>query len=280
MNTKKLLLLSALFITFGIMAQEANLTMKPVAKSKYNVEVTSQVNVVQNMAGMEMKVNANTLAKGTMEIENVAANGNFTVLSTWNEMKANTSAMGKDTTVSYDNLNFMVRTEYDKSGKIIKNERIGKINSSDETMAMMEQVASGIKFHQLPAKAVSKNDTWSFNSNDTINMGGMGMQMISTSEDKYTFVGKETKEGVEFYRVNMSGPAKITGSASQMGMEMTIEGTGMGEGYSLIDKKTVFPAEIVTNLGLDMSIIVSGPQSMSIPMTQNVVSTIKLTEIK
>lgn len=280
MNAKKLLVIPALFIALGMLAQEANLTMKPVAKSKYNLEINSQVNVTQSMAGMEMKVNASSDAKAVMEIDEVASNGNFTTLTTWKEIKTTSSAMGVDTTMNFDNLNLVMKTVYDKSGKIIKNERVSASESPEEVIAMAEQMASGMKFHILPTKVVVKGDSWTNNTNDTISMAQMGMQMISSTEDKYTFAGTETKDGAEYYRVNITGPAKVSGEGSQMGMDMTIEGTGMNEGYSLLDKKTLLPVEMSGNLGLDMSVIVSGPQSMAIPMTQNVITKIVITEVR
>lgn len=280
MNTKKLLIVPALFIVLGVWAQEANLTINPVAKKKYDIELNSTTNVTQNMGGMEMKMNSSSVAKVVMEIEEVTPNENFTVLSTWKEIKSTSSVMGKDTTVNFDDLHLEMRTVYDKSGKIIKNERVDKSTSSDPIFAMVEQMATGMKFPILPAKTVKKGDTWTSNRNDTIKPVESPFEMIIDAEDKYTYAGVETKDGKEYYRINIEGPTKVSGEGSQMGMDMTIEGTGVNEGYLLLDKTTLLPAFVDEKVGLDMSIMISGAQSMAIPMTQNTSTTTKFIEIK
>ncbi len=280
MNTKKLLIVPALFIVLGVWAQEANLTIDPVAKKKYDIELNSTTNVTQNMGGMEMKMNSSSVAKVVMEIEEVTPNENFTVLSTWKEIKSTSSVMGKDTTVNFDDLHLEMRTVYDKSGKIIKNERVDKSTSSDPIFAMVEQMATGMKFPILPAKTVKKGDTWTSNRNDTIKPVESPFEMIINAEDKYTYAGVETKDGKEYYRINIEGPTKVSGEGSQMGMDMTIEGTGVNEGYLLLDKTTLLPAFVDEKVGLDMSIMISGAQSMAIPMTQNTSTTTKFIEIK
>jgi hypothetical protein len=280
MNTKKLLIVPALFIVLGVWAQEANLTINPVAKKKYDIELNSTTNVTQNMGGMEMKMNSSSVAKVVMEIEEVTPNENFTVLSTWKEIKSTSSVMGKDTTVNFDDLHLEMRTVYDKSGKSIKNERVDKSTSSDPIFAMVEQMATGMKFPILPAKTVKKGDTWTSNRNDTIKPVESPFEMIINAEDKYTYAGVETKDGKEYYRINIEGPTKVSGEGSQMGMDMTIEGTGVNEGYLLLDKTTLLPVFVDEKVGLDMSIMISGAQSMAIPMTQNTSTTTKFTEIK
>lgn len=232
------------------------------------------------MGGMEMKMNSSSVAKVVMEIEEVTPNENFTVLSTWKEIKSTSSVMGKDTTVNFDDLHLEMRTVYDKSGKIIKNERVDKSTSSDPIFAMVEQMATGMKFPILPAKTVKKGDTWTSNRNDTIKPVESPFEMIINAEDKYTYAGVETKDGKEYYRINIEGPTKVSGEGSQMGMDMTIEGTGVNEGYLLLDKTTLLPAFVDEKVGLDMSIMISGAQSMAIPMTQNTSTTTKFIEIK
>lgn len=280
MNAKKLVIIPVLLVAFGAIAQEANLTMKPVAGKKYNVEVNTVTDVTQNMSGMEMKVQAVSSAAAVMQIEEVASNGNFTVLSTWKDVSITSSAMGKDTTVHAENLNVVMKTLYDKSGKIIKNEKISTDNGADLAMATIEQIAKNIKLPVLPAKNAKKGDTWSFATNDTVQTAENPFEMVVDASEEYSFAGVETKDGTEYYRVNVSGPTKVSGEGSQMGMDMHIEGTGTSEGYSLHNKTTLFPAFVESKVGLDMSIMVSGAQSMAIPMTQNTTTTTKFTEVK
>lgn len=280
MNAKKLLIIPVLLITLGTWAQEANLTMKPVAKKKYNVELNTQTDVTQSMQGMEMKMGATSFAKAVMEIEEIAANGDFTVLSAWKEIAVTSSAMGKDTTIRAENLNINMKTVYDKSGKILKNEQVGTTEKSDMATETIKQIAKNLKFPILAAKYVKKGDTWKFVTNDTVQTAESPFAMTVNAEEQYSFTGTETKDGSEYYRIDVSDPVKVSGEGSQMGMDMSIEGTGTNEGYSLHNKTTLFPALIHSKMGLDMSIMVSGAQSMAIPMTQNTSMTVTFTEVK
>lgn len=280
MNLKKLIIIPALAIAFAATAQEADLTMKPVAKTKYNVDVNMQMDLVQTVQGMEVKVKTNSTAKAIIEIESVAANGDFTTLASWNKIEAHTSAMGQDTTMNFSDLNLKMRTVYDKTGKIIKNELVDSVSSKTPGAAMIEQMATGFKLYILPAKKVQKNESWNSKTTEEMQPAGSPLAMTLVSDQKLTYTGVESKDGKEYYKITVSGPVSITGEGTQMGMHMNVEGTGMSEGSSLLYKSTRMPMFIDAKVGLDMNIIVSGPQSMAIPMTQNMTSTITLTEIK
>ncbi|MCE5204936.1 MAG: hypothetical protein LLF80_02355 [Porphyromonadaceae bacterium] len=282
MNSKKIFVILELFITFGLLAQEANLTMKPIAKSKYNLEANYQSSSYQNTTGMEMKMNISYGAKAVMEIEEVASNGSFTVLSTWKDVKITFFALGKDTVVNhYDNLNIETRTVYDKSGKIIKSERIDGSPSTDIAVLTIEQIGLIMKLPILSAKPTQQGEKWEWCTTDTIKNSRSPYATTIDLTDEYYFAGTETKDGVEYYRVNASGLRKVAGEGVQMGIEIRIEGTGMSESYSFLDKKTLFPVFIEEKVGLDTSsMIISVAQSKAIPATQNTTTTIKFTEIK
>lgn len=280
MNLKKIIILPALFIAFTALAQEAELTMKPVAKSKYNVEVNSQMDMVQTMQGMEIKINTESTGKAIMEIESIAENGDFTTLTEWKELRAKSSAMGQDTTMNFDDLNLKMRTVYDKTGKVVKSELVDSISADNQVASMVKEMASGMRFYILPAKKINKGETWEDKTEEKMQPSGSPFAMSIDSEQQYTYVGAESKDGVEYYRINVSGPISITGEGSQMGMNMNIEGTGMSEGFSLLNKSTRMPMYMDGRMGLDMNIMVSGPQSMAIPMTQNIVTEITFTEVK
>lgn len=280
MNSKNLFIIPLLFIVFGAFAQEANLTIKPVAKKEYDLNLQSLTDITQTMAGMEMKASIAYIVKAVMEIKEINSNGDFTVLSTWKDIEATSSAMGKDTTSRAENLNVVMETVYDKSGKIIKNNRIDTLGSTDPFVAMIEQLAKNVKLPILPAKTIKKEDRWQSYTNDTIQTIEFPLAMIVQTEDEYSFEGAVTENGVEYYRINKSGPTKISAEGALEGMDMHIEGTGMSESYSLLDKATLLPVRMEEKTGMDMSIIISGPQSMAIPMTQNTETKIQFSEVK
>lgn len=104
-------------------------------------------------------------------------------------------------------------------------------------------------------------------------------EISTNSTDNVTFLGSETKNGVEYHKLKLDGPLQVSGKGSQMGMDMNIEGTGSNSGFAWLDKTTGFPAYIEMLTGMDMNVAVSGAQSMAIPMTQNITTTITFTEV-
>lgn len=279
MNIRKLFILPALFVALTSVAQEATLRIQVVENTKYDLDISSVMDITQNMSGIEMKVHASSVGKATMEIEKVESDGSFVALSTWKEMLVKSSAMGQDTTIHFNDLNFQLRTIYSRNGEILSN-KIVEIATDPTIGAALAQLATGVKLPVLSDETVKKGDVWNHQTNDTIEAMGAPFPMLTVADEEYTYMGFETKEGQECHRIAVEGPMKITGEGEQMGMAMALEGNGMSEGYSLHDKATLFPVYIDLKVGFDMSIVISGAQSMAIPMTQNMTTTISFVEVK
>lgn len=269
-----------LFIALAITAQEVNLTLKPVVNKKYDLIIKSRSDITQTMAGMEVKVKTSYTANAIMEIQEVNSNGDFSALTTWKDYKFTTSMMGNDSTQEADNVNVLFKTKYDKSGKTLNSKIIETKGATNAAITILYQLAKNMKLNILSAKPTKKGDSWQIQSRDSIPASELSMAMIIDKEDNYQFEGSITEDGVEYYKIICSGPMKILGDAKQAGMDMHIEGTGMTEGISLIDKTTLFPVRIQDRSGLDMSIIITGPQSMAIPVNQNTETVIQFSEIK
>lgn len=279
MNIKKLLFVPMLLIAIIATAQKANLTLQPTPGKKYAMTFTSSVDMTQNISGMDMKVKATSVGEATMEIEQVEANGNIVTLISWNKIEGSSSAMGQDTTLLFDNLNLQTRTIYDSRGKVVSSEQINTEKAASPELAMIQQMVSNMKLPILAGKEVSQGETWLSHTTDTVEAAGSPFPMLTSTEETYTYAGVESKDNKEYQRINVVGPIEISGEGMQMGMNMSIEGSGMQEGYSLHDKNSLFPMFISIKVGFDMSIIISGGQNMAIPMTQNMVSETVFTEI-
>ena len=70
----------------------------------------------------------------------------------------------------------------------------------------------------------------------------------------------------------------IKGKGTQMGMEMFIEGTGKTQGFYYFDPKISLIVYSEDNTEMDMNVAVSGPQNMTIPMTQSMKTVTKFEE--
>ncbi len=277
---KKKLTLLALSFAFLASAQQANICFKPVANKKYNLSFVSNMDIVQSMGGMEVKVTANSEGNAGMLIEKVDPNGDVTILTEWKDIKITSSAMGKDTMMNYKNMNLKIRTTYNNVGKMLKSEQIDTAKVAGFEIA--DQMMKGLKFPYYTCKNVKVNDSWTTENNESMAPGSSGnpFEMNIKVTENITYLGTENKNGIAYNKLKVGGPMKIDGKGSQMGMDMSIDGTGVTDGYVLLDTKTGFPSYIESKMGMDMNIAVSGAQAMAIPMTQNGTNIYTFTEVK
>jgi hypothetical protein len=174
--------------------------------------------------------------------------------------------MGRDTTLLYEDLKDKVRIKFDNTGKSLSSE---KVDSSDVSAIVNQLDLGKLKF--LPGKLVKIGDKWQDNPVEHKNpTSGNPFTIDISSEIEYTLSGKEMVNGKEFLKINYSGNMTINGKGTQMGMEMFIEGTGKNEGFSYYDSKTNMIVSSDENTEMNMNIAVSGPQNMTIPMTQSI----------
>ncbi len=76
--------------------------------------------------------------------------------------------------------------------------------------------------------------------------------------------------GVELFKISYDGTMEITGKGSQMGMEMIMEGTGVTKGFYYYNPAISIVIGAESLIEMNTNINVSGPQSMTIPMTQTI----------
>jgi hypothetical protein len=236
-------------------------------KGKTYVQNTQMTqNIVQTMGAQEIKILSDVKAKNELFVENVENDGTASVLVSASDISVHSSVMGRDTTLQYKDLKDKVRNKLANTGKSLSSE---KVDSSDVSAVVNQLDLGKLKF--LPGKAVKIGDKWQDKPVDHKKPTSGNPFTIDISSDiEYTFTGKETVNGMEYLKISLSGTMTITGKGSQMGMEMFIEGTGKNEGFSYFDTKTCMIVSSDENTEMNMNIAVSGPQNMTIPMTQSI----------
>jgi hypothetical protein len=136
--------------------------------------------------------------------------------------------------------------------------------------AVVSQLELG-KLKFLPVKPVKFGEKWQDVSVDHKKASSGNPFTIDISNNtEYTLNGKETVNGKEYLKISFSGTMTIAGKGTQMGMEMFIEGTGKNEGFTYYDTKTTMIVSSEENTEMNMNVAVSGPQNMTIPMTQSI----------
>ncbi len=238
----------------------------------FTQEMEIHQNTVQSMMGQEIKVVGEIKAINAYKVEDLSADGNATVLMTVKEISIRTSAMGRDTSMSYKDVKDAVRLIITPEGKTLSSAKI----DSSKASAVINQMEPG-KFRALPGKVVKIGESWDESYAEVKNSApGTPFGLNMAVENKYTLVGKEVRDGKEYYRISNSGTLGITGKGSQMGMEMFVEGNAKVEGYSLFDpvKQMIIYTEDDTEM--ELSVAISGPQNMTIPMTQSIKSVTRI----
>jgi hypothetical protein len=256
--------------------ESADLSYRLVKGKTYVQNITVTQNVTQTMGSQEMKILSGVKASVNYSVENVASGGNATVLASFSGLSVHTTMQGRDTTMNYPDLKDKLRIEFSNTGKVISST---KIDSSDVAGVPGQNELGKLKL--LPGKSVKVGEKWQDKNVEKRNASkGSPFNMEITSDLEYTLVGKESRDGKEFYKVSYTADVSIEGKGNQMGMDMTIEGTGKAEGFHYFDPGSSLVVYSEENTEINMNVAIQGPQNMTIPMTQSVKSVTTFEEKK
>jgi len=276
-NLKSLLLLVLVAFSGLSFSQDAALLYN-LTKGKTFVQNTKLSNtIVQTMGPNEMKVLMDFSINAEIFVENVADNGDITVIELLKDVSIRNVSMGKDTTLKFDDINERSRVIYTKEGKLISR----TVLDTASIPGLSESSKQNWMYLQFPGKKVKVGETWNNVSTETnAKSSANPFETIINSDFKYTYVGIEAKDGKEFSKIEFEANLNVEGKGEQMGMQMFIEGTGKNKGFGLFDSSSSVVSYIEFETGIDMSISVSGQQNMSIPMSQSMKTVITLQEKK
>lgn len=264
--TKQVLAAVILCISVSLSAQES-VDLKYGFTPGKNFIQSAQLtqNTVQSMGGQEMKVLADIISKNLYTVESVDKDGNATVVVSVTDLSVRTSMMGRDTTMKYNDLKDKSKIVLSNSGKTLSTSKL----DSSQSASIFDQMNSG-RLRSVPGKVVKVGETWSEKDTITRNpSGGTPLSVNIESETENTLVGKESRDGKEYYKVSYTISMTINGKGTQMGMELYMEGTGKSQGFYLFDPKLAMIGYSEEDAELNMNVAVSGPQNMTIPMTQS-----------
>ncbi|MEA5005425.1 MAG: hypothetical protein VB022_03335 [Rikenellaceae bacterium] len=267
---KKILSVMAMVIALTFMcsylnAQEA-FTMKYNFKEGKAYKTITKVctTTTQSMMGQEMKFDVNLDIQSDMNVTKVDPNGNATMVINVKgntEMNLPEAAGGKKSEAF---ANEAINATFSSNGLSINQTMVDKDGKSVTT------VKDYIKLTELPNKAVKAGDTWQDKRVDTVANSASPIAVITTTDTKYTVIGKEIVNSIELFKIAYDGTMEITGKGSQMGMEMVMEGTGVTKGFYYYNPAISIVVGAESLIEMNTNINVSGPQSMTIPMTQTI----------
>ncbi|NOR53314.1 MAG: hypothetical protein GQ536_04430 [Candidatus Aminicenantes bacterium] len=129
-------------------------------------------------------------------------------------------------------------------------------------------------FPNLAGRSVKIGETWT--STDTITEKSESSEIQINTESVHTLQGFETVDGMECVKITAEVTGTLKGAGEQQGMDLAFEGEIKGtDTWYFAYKKGIF-VKMISTAFAEGSIEVSGPQDMSIPMTQEFKMEIKL----
>lgn len=131
-------------------------------------------------------------------------------------------------------------------------------------------------FPDLPEGRMKIWDTWP--SQDTINVNESGMDVLIVSESLNVLEGFETINGRECAKVAADVDGTVTGEGMQGGANLNFEGTMSGKEVWYFDYTDGILVKSTSDLAIEAVVSVTGPQEMTIPITQTIDITIDLVE--
>ncbi|OGD17425.1 MAG: hypothetical protein A2V76_08065 [Candidatus Aminicenantes bacterium RBG_16_63_14] len=137
-------------------------------------------------------------------------------------------------------------------------------------------VAPGFKvfFPDLPGKPVQIGDTWPSSFVIEDKSGATNMRVDAQSVN--TLEGFETIDGMECARIASKNTGTISGTGNQQGLDLLFAGTLKGTDVWYFAVKEGIYVKSTSETVNEISITVSGPQTMTIPATQTRKSEVKL----
>jgi len=272
---KQSLIIALIAISGFAFSQETVMLKYNLTKGKTYVQ-NSEISetVVRSMGGQDYKMLSDIKSSNEYNIESIEADGNATILVSFLNASIRAAAMGRDTTMQFNDLKDKSRVVFSSTGKSLSTVKV----DSSEVSKMLGQLSQTTKLQILPARPIKVGEKWQDKIVENNKANGFDTNIDNVMD--YVLVGKETKDGKECYKITFTGTLAINGKGSQMGMEMFLEGTGKTEGTCYFDPKSTMIVLSESQTEMDMNIAVSGQQNMTIPMTQSMKTIVKIDEKK
>jgi len=281
MKTKlrKLIWLSGcLMMTGTISAQEKfNLEFNYKLGETYRYRNSYDYNMTQEMNGQEMKMTGSSYSILKLVVESVSAGGDMTLINSYEEMKSSMKNSMMDTTIVHkDIIGKRGKVVINKFGKEISKVIIDTVKTEKSMGAGGISSIYSVNFVRLPDHPVAIGEKWTSSQTDTTKIGEG--YTVTTSNNEYTILQKELKDGHECFNIAIIAKSETTGKLMQMGMEMFLEGSAESKGAAWFDPKLGILVAKESESTQDITYALTGQMKMSIPSSQVIKTSYKLVE--
>jgi len=194
-------------------------------------------------------------------------------------MKGMTMAGVPDTTFTLTNLESLNDIMTVIPNGTITNHKIKNSETSTMSDQLIKQIAGNSSvlrniFIEFPDRPLTNGMEWKKSTHDTTLKGEKG-SVVTNTIMKMTYSGTVDTLGFRCGKIQYkSEKVSISGTLSQMGMEMSVEGDGIIDGVSYFELSTGVPVAVRTVSQLDQRMSMSGQQEMVIPISVDMTTTL------
>ncbi|HVP57141.1 MAG TPA: hypothetical protein VMU02_03500 [bacterium] len=121
-------------------------------------------------------------------------------------------------------------------------------------------------FPNLADKALKVGDTWTTSDTADVDEGGMKLKIITDKVN--TLDGFEDLNGTKCARIITTSKGTVKGEGQQQGMNVSLSTQMTGNDSWLFATQRGLVAKLTSDVSMDGTVAVGGPQGMSIPMKQ------------
>jgi hypothetical protein len=243
--------------------------------TEYKYESESRYTSEQELYGQEMKASGSISSRMILNVTDVSSNGNMTFTSGLEKLTMKVKTPMMDTVMDMnDHTDKPEKATISKFGNILLKEvsDSGKAGDSFQSFGNVNSIFNEMAL--FPGREVVIGEKWNNEKTDT----ARGFMMITKTHTDYTFQSVEARNSHTCAKILFTGNMEIAGKMNQMGMDFLIEGSGDTSGTIWFDMTQGVIVAKETKMVQDLTLVLTGQMQLTLPVSQNFVTTTTLVE--
>jgi hypothetical protein len=258
--------------------EKVNLGFKYRQGGIYRYRTTDTFHSLQEEDEKEMKFDGGNNILMSLEVISVAPDSTITFIITYEEVEAFVRSEMLDTVIDRKGLRGrQTKIAVNKLGKEISRELMDSVDDSGDEISL--DMASGNygNFFYLPGHPVAAREKWIAEIHDSV-ATGKGYRTQTGSVEYAISETREKKNGHDCIKIDFSAMTEHARKMELNGMDGFMEGTVDARGVIWFDAEAGILILRESTEILEMIFVITGPMTMSIPVTQKIKSSCWLVE--
>ena len=241
-----------------------------------NYRSSTKTYMVQEMMGTEVEIKTASLMEYGLKIKKINADFSLGMGITFNKFESSAeSPQGSASSDAAELIGKSAGIVIAGNGKLLKKtdfDKLPPVKIAGEDVNMDTQMRE--LFTRLPIKSLKIGDTWEEARKDTVQQSGLDIIVSSTTT--YTLVEQTQKLDMDCLKFVGKSTLTMQGEGNQMGADLIFEGDGEGKSEVFFAHKTGTLISADSKVLMEGMVLVSGPTQMSIPLSQEITSSLEL----